>query len=1187
MLVEVVKNFMLIKRKQWTFFILLFTASLFCTETSLFAGSSKSSIKHENSGDRDARSLKKREKTYRKLITLALAGKDGPALTLCEQYLSDTSSHDERSKGENALELLKSKDTRGQERQRQEVLAIAGLIESRQGRFEKSVEYFSDLEHDDLIALHLNQVITTSMLWQEKAGKAVAKKAWYQVMLLSQRLMRSEAAENQVLGNYGLLLARLNSECEMSASCPLPQDYDSSDPCILTISGRRELTGDLIRHITSILYSKESLAQDLRRSVLRLEHSPSMQVAWQSAGKEGGLQSIADTIHNYFEFRALLHLVTEAGALAKADLPGEFPIHDIFVWNFIEHYYRLQEGKEGAHTQLIELLQHTKEPYLQSLILYAVLVKKTPSLTEHGHLFNEQERDLDLSVEHYVTLGTHLDSISDSSRDIPTQWSLSTLQQFVKRAQSLQSDDEELLSLLRSLQEKALQKLIQISQPLSSVYRDLRYEALSSLMDLLWGKSTVSAQNFDPLVKILASEFPKSTILESALAQQAQLFIKEENQERALENYRYLLSLSPKSSMTALYQAHCGLLQYQMSQLTESWGYLDKALEKGSLQQLALDHPDKYLPLYRNAWRAMIETNFSLMDDPTSRQSQKKRLKNCFSRFLKESLIANEEKALWLLIPPLQQLRRSVDDPQSFQVALQSQDVWHQSFLEYAKKETLDTSIYRGFAAVKDLIDPFYGSGWQKKMESDEGYFLSLSYAWSGLNDSSYTDGREEYNWIGDLIQTPLAQEEKDIYLRLLEGVLGQWEEYSLLCDEMRYARLFMEEQSLTSTSEFLASKMSIRDTRALLLRLTTRLQKQIDLAAAQVGAHLPRQLEALLMDPLIGPSWQIQLPTIEERFLLERIALLSERAARADRQILSTMDKAEEKQHVQNRYKANRFLRSRVCFYQGEFSKAQDILLQLRSEQLEVLKTSSTFIGQEELMSYTLYLAIAQELSENQLHESFETYQHLLDGLRSTQEPGAWAGLQLHTARIGVASLLPFPLWSRDEEPRSFAIETSPKVRQILDLYNLLIEVRQVETEPLHLEAAIEAAFFRSFVKEAESVNLLSALREVRKLFSQEFDVQSLEYYQQLQNDPKKRDLHEVYLLLIDAMMIQVELEEMGGSAPHSRLDTRSHALLSLAHSLYQNILAHDRSPTPFLEAYAQHWLQRLDQRFLSQEAQ
>lgn len=1224
----------------------------------LHAGSSKSVVQQDNQQKPSQKqSEAQQKKRYRQIQQIALAGKTKHALDLCDKYLLEfgqlgTQSHLPESEV-SVLDLLqqqlnsaednavveqpvkevktplkshdKSLSTAVQQKNEpshlQEVRSIAALLCLQEQRYDDFLHYFSAVSDPDLIALHLNSVLAAATEISSRSGGLATKKAWYQVMVLSQHLMAEFSSFHYSLGQSALLLARIRSECVMSKSCPLPPSYDSGDPCSLTNAHRRALVGDLIGYLTGVLQEGNVLREGVEALAARMEHSPSLQLAMPRQKRISSKLLAVENLYNYFGYHHINTLVKETGRLAKTDLPGQFPLHDISVWNYIEQVGRLAEGKNDARDQLFQLLQHTKSMPLKAFILASFLSETdffVGSIERAPDRFAETTQDTtlvqtprladqkiaDAGFDWYdPQVHALLDATLEVLNVVPLEMSLMTYTRLAEiglQKQSFKSDpaleghQTRTADSAEQLAVRALAQLLELSRDVPTIYAPLRLAATSRLVELLASFADTKGTELDPMIKVLGVEFSQEQTLPRALTLQAHIFLKENNYFRALENYQHLLSLSPNMETTPVLQAQCGLLSFKIGELQQAWGYLDRALRQDALAPIAKEQSNQYGELYRNAWKTMVEINYVLMDDPASKKFANKRLPECFSRFFDETNITAEYKALWLTSAPLDTLVANRAVPGDFLVTLQRVQKWQANFLKYSNQSLENSSVYQGFNALMDLMAPV--SLVQSHLGKDEDFLRKLGYFWSASNTEDTTEFLEEKgrtHWLAELLSSDLSKEEKDRFLQQARSLFLDNTKLRSIQAELDYARILLytaDNVPLQSAHQVIAQAPT------LLLDYSQQVHDEILTSAQELGLHLPHALESILMDPCFDETWAVEMPSVRSIFLLNRMQVLAQQVDLLDQKMLAQSPDLlqTQKNKIQERRRANQFLSVRISFYKKEFAEAEQKLLELRTQMHALPENNSFKQYQDEEWSYKLYLALAQELSQNKQHEAFETYVKLLEQLRD-HPTKVWTGLQMHCARVGVQSLgmqsLQLPL-----ERETETINTTPRVRQILDLYQQIVDVRDLETEPLHLESALESVFLRAQLENQPLNHSISLLREVRKTFSQERDIESLEYYQQLQLLPAKKPLYETYLLLLDAMIAHLEytrplqhttavkdplssVEDQKAIKQHGKQieQITSKALYEIARALYTTILAEDAPMTPFLSEHARYGLQQL----------
>lgn len=136
-----------------------------------------------------------------------------------------------------------------------------------------------------------------------------------------------------------------------------------------------------------------------------------------------------------------------------------------------------------------------------------------------------------------------------------------------------------------------------------------------------------------------------------------------------------------------------------------------------------------------------------------------------------------------------------------------------------------------------------------------------------------------------------------------------------------------------------------------------------------------------------------------------------------------------------------------------------------------------------------------------------------------------------------------------------------NPKMQQIAEAQEILKKLKDLKihknlkTEPLHLEAAIDYAEFSSLLVmiEERNLKLLSLLLEAKEEFQTADDIWSKDYQQSLYKMPDKARLHAAYMRFLDAKIYHLQAQVARNEGNLIDSNTKEKAAFALFSSLRQ----------------------------------
>lgn len=1111
----------------------------------------------------------------------------------------------------------------------QEVLAMAAQITFREKQFSKVVSFLARIEDPSLLLVHFDLLLKSAKAFAKETGtteQEELERVWQHVMVAAKRLEASSEENRRLIARTALLFAQIKQPSSA-------QERSKS-------SWRHAMLGEIISHNASYFQGKfalEALFDQLPTSAA----SASVRVA--RAPLSAALRSLEPKIDwvNYFGWTLVEELCEEAAVLAQSDLPGQFPITDLFTWNYIEYRRWLYEGRrQEAQSQLFELLKHANEPLLEAFVLHALCATTHASYGAFSLYELPQESFSSAMLETIASKLSHLDQ-APLALALPTWLSLAGGDSLTRISWERASQERVPLSVvtLRAMAQdaasakrpahvakEALERLLTASSAAVQLYPKERLIALEGLVEQAHHYGVLAA-SLTPTIDLLAKEFRSHPLLLRALNLRASRSMASDEPQRALEDYQQQLSLAPQAPLVPWLQAQCGLLCTKLGQYENAWGYLDQALGKSALPALLKGADARQRVVLRNAWRAFIQVNFALMDSSTAQKYKKARMQDLFGRLEQEESIAARHKGYWVAWEPLRALVEQGEEtltPQERRECFARMEQWS-AFAKQTPSKSFEKSFALGASEMLLALSKL-------SLESNDrdATLRFLARFWHGYEPSTLQSelaaslqlrSKEEKrllpllarNWLYELEEEPLSLEEKQRFLELMQEALALRQEWAPLAREVAWAQFSLH------PSATLARRGDDLFWQELFNISYEQFEQAILGEAEREQTQIPPTLSAILMDPFFLPSGEPLILTPPKSSFIDRLKLLGEHLYLSSLQpsldeeltLLSSSALLPKRTMEQEEQLARQlFFLGRLYLYGGEFFKAKELFSKLRRQRQQFLRAhenEASLKGDRMDATYQLYLGLAQEFAPKGLGDAFHTYNGLLGSLEAQGESSS-SLLQLHTARVGVRALSLAPLKLQELfETRQLPL-LSPRLRRVTELYELLVELRSAESEPRHFEAAIELAFLRALLEEDPMTAQLRELREVRKVFTQSTDLRSLEYGERVKSCAKTRALCESYILLVDAMIAQIESAQVWSVASPSMeapsqgqevIDSslvmnrpqteqtllevkkaKQEMLAHMAKLLYQQILAPDTASSDFLREHASWGRKLLEER-------
>ncbi len=239
-------------------------------------------------------------------------------------------------------------------------------------------------------------------------------------------------------------------------------------------------------------------------------------------------------------------------------------------------------------------------------------------------------------------------------------------------------------------------------------------------------------------------------------------------------------------------------------------------------------------------------------------------------------------------------------------------------------------------------------------------------------------------------------------------------------------------------------------------------------------------------------------------------------------------------------------YQRASLYGWLGKFPKQLALLEILHSAQ----KNRSTI---KWALSPRTQLALANAKAKGQqIEEALALYTALIATPRLDPFIAASARLQF--------SRLTFSLFS--DEKRSLS---NPQMVTILSLLKDLFLQKQLQQEPIHLEAAIEYARIRTLLEPPAErlLQQLSLYHRIKEEYTSKDDILSKDYHENRLLMPEKNHLYETYLTWIDAHIATLEARKAEEKGNNSERDWKIEA----ARTLYSSLLNKKETLTPYLK--------------------
>ncbi len=179
----------------------------------------------------------------------------------------------------------------------------------------------------------------------------------------------------------------------------------------------------------------------------------------------------------------------------------------------------------------------------------------------------------------------------------------------------------------------------------------------------------------------------------------------------------------------------------------------------------------------------------------------------------------------------------------------------------------------------------------------------------------------------------------------------------------------------------------------------------------------------------------------------------------------------------------------------------------------------------------------------------------------KEAKDLGLVQAAQLHLTRQAIESL---PIQERK-------IESNQALAILKDLKELQIR-KSLQTEPIHLEAALDHAAFRASLEQPEEreEQWLSQLKRMKEDFTTQEDICSRDYHAARTQCQSKEALYQSYLILVDAQIAQLEASKALRLGDKETATTQG----ELAESLYKHLLDRPAFSTRYLSRAAQQGL-------------
>ncbi len=247
------------------------------------------------------------------------------------------------------------------------------------------------------------------------------------------------------------------------------------------------------------------------------------------------------------------------------------------------------------------------------------------------------------------------------------------------------------------------------------------------------------------------------------------------------------------------------------------------------------------------------------------------------------------------------------------------------------------------------------------------------------------------------------------------------------------------------------------------------------------------------------------------------------------------------------------------IVLLEGEALKYAELLslTQQHPKKLTLLQMLSSLYIENPSVQWksqkALYFELAKAYEEqNDLKRALEMYDKLLN---TTSLSFLSEAAQLQKARLQFTLL-----------PAEERLETSPQVIDILNELKDLQIKKQLQNEPVHIEAALEYVHLRVLLAQEETKldKHLFYLKRVKEDFLSEDDAIGKEYVQALKELPEKKRVLDQYMVYIDAEMLRLTAEKESLSGQKEK----ALALFKQADAKLDKLSQGERELTPFLQA-------------------
>ncbi|MEC7840190.1 MAG: tetratricopeptide repeat protein [Chlamydiota bacterium] len=207
-----------------------------------------------------------------------------------------------------------------------------------------------------------------------------------------------------------------------------------------------------------------------------------------------------------------------------------------------------------------------------------------------------------------------------------------------------------------------------------------------------------------------------------------------------------------------------------------------------------------------------------------------------------------------------------------------------------------------------------------------------------------------------------------------------------------------------------------------------------------------------------------------------------------------------------------------------------------------------------------TLYI-LGQVYEQNNNHEkALSNYQELLSVKKIS--PKLEFAAKLHQAKIQLQDI---PISQRTADNKAAA-------GLLNDLKRLQVH-KNIKTEPIHLEAAIERSLFESrfSTDEKQQITLLKLLKETKKDFIGMDNISAKDYHTSRKKIPKKAKIYQTYMMFLDGYISHLE-SKLATSRKEVKWKKEA------AKSIFENIIKSDDGNTSYITKHVNEALQSLN---------